>query len=615
MGIINPHFTMPGKDMPPQEFRNLRTQQGQINWLAQFLMSVNTVFDTVIGDVTTIATDAQPYVNIVFDPEGETAEFHFFIPQGAQGEPGHLEAVTATTQTLAPGSSATVTATFDSTAQTLDFSFGLPDGTVQDGAITYPKFSNDVLAAISNVVSGFTALEPYLYKENAYIDAQGNEGSLAGYNLYKVPFDDASIIDVSSLSNAVFWGSLNITSAFTLLLDDDSYLNPTPGIGQNNFFVPTTNNIYRASGHALFVKSAGYKAVMIGATSDMANTVIVKRNVPHPIVNDGYDGNARKLETTNTISTPYYIDALNKFNTFQYANTYRSFALKLSEGDKVTMSGSISGLSFLGSFRDNDGARTNIAIGSTVFTAPTEGIVFLFYNSTETLEYTYLPKKSIMLEAKNIIGLDTDDSQFIGLDGVAFGTSLTYRSQTTGGYLSTLEMLSGISFDNQGIGSSFILGNMLTAIKGYTGYTGKRICTLEGFVNDWYNNNPLGTWKDANETTVCGCVRSALNYILSQNDDLTVFLILDHYGRLYSGVDCSTTAKNASDLTQFEYYSEIAKVAKSLGIPVIAEYEISGISENTPQYLLDNIHCNSLGANQSACAIWYQMKQHPVNLM
>ena len=40
MGIIDEHFTMPGEDMPPQEFFNLKTQQGQINWLAQFLMSV-----------------------------------------------------------------------------------------------------------------------------------------------------------------------------------------------------------------------------------------------------------------------------------------------------------------------------------------------------------------------------------------------------------------------------------------------------------------------------------------------------------------------------------------------------------------------------------------------
>ena len=208
---------------------------------------------------------------------------------------------------------------------------------------------------------------------------------------------------------------------------------------------------------------------------------------------------------------------------------------------------------------------------------------------------------------------------FDGLTGVAFGTSLTYRAQTTGGYLQYLPGLSGITFDNQGIGSSTIKGDgggldMLARIKSYSGYSGKKICLLEGFVNDWYGNNTLGTWKDTGETTVCGCVRSALNYMLSQNANLTVFLILDPYGRNYSSVDCSTTAVNGAGLTQFEYYEEIAKVAESLGIPVIKEYAGSQISENTPQYLLDNIHPNTLGAKQSANFIWSRMKQYYPNI-
>ena len=202
-----------------------------------------------------------------------------------------------------------------------------------------------------------------------------------------------------------------------------------------------------------------------------------------------------------------------------------------------------------------------------------------------------------------------------GLTGVAFGTSLTYRAQTTGGYLQYLPALSGITFDNQGVGSSAIMGNggeldMLAKIKAYTGYTGKSICLLEGFVNDWYGNKPLGTYSDATETSVCGCVRSALNYILSQNANLTVFLILDPYGRNYNSVDCSSTATNRDGLTQYAYYEEIARVAESLGVPVIKEYAGSQISENTPQYLLDNIHPNALGAKQSANFIWSRMKTY-----
>jgi hypothetical protein len=63
-------------------------------------------------------------------------------------------------------------------------------------------------------------------------------------------------------------------------------------------------------------------------------------------------------------------------------------------------------------------------------------------------------------------------------------------------------------------------------------------------------------------------------------------------------------------VTQKEYYDEIAKVGESLGIPVIKQYAISQISENTPQYIADNIHPTQLGAKQSAYAIWSQMRQY-----
>lgn len=266
-------------------------------------------------------------------------------------------------------------------------------------------------------------------------------------------------------------------------------------------------------------------------------------------------------------------------------------------------------------FSDSNDAyisQTSHAVGGHTEQIPSNAkyIYLCFYGSAYCADYTIAADKVCMESELERLGVD---NPFDGLTGVAFGTSLTYRAQTTGGYLQYLPDLSGITFDNQGIGSSSIYGNMLTAIKGYTGYTGKRVCLLEGFVNDWYGNKTLGTWKDNTETSVCGCVRSALNYMISQNANLTIFLILDPYGRNYSNVDCSTTAVNGAGLTQFEYYEEIAKVAESLGIPVIKEYAGSQISENTPQYLLDNIHPNALGAKQSANFIWSQMKQYYPN--
>ena len=263
-------------------------------------------------------------------------------------------------------------------------------------------------------------------------------------------------------------------------------------------------------------------------------------------------------------------------------------------------------------FSDSNDAfisRATVSVGSYNLSIPNNaGYIYLsFFGDTYNSAY------KIVSNAKK-----KNDSQYDGMEGVAFGTSLTYKAITDYGYLQYLPDLSGITFDNQGIGSSTILGNggnldMLAAIKAYSSYSGKGVCILEGFVNDWYNNKTLGTWKDTAETSVCGCVRSALNYMLSQNANMTVFLVLDPYGRNYNSVDCSSTAENSANLTQKEYYDEIAKVAESLGIPVIKEYAESQISENTPQYMTDNIHPNALGAKQSAYFIWSKMKQYYAN--
>ena len=210
-----------------------------------------------------------------------------------------------------------------------------------------------------------------------------------------------------------------------------------------------------------------------------------------------------------------------------------------------------------------------------------------------------------------------DTNPYKDLQGVAFGTSLTYKAQTTGGYLQYLPTLSGITFDNQGVGSSAILNpsgslNMLEKIKGYASYASKDIVTIEGFVNDWYGQKPLGTYTDTSEDTVCGCLRSAINYVFSQNANVTLFIILDHYGRNYGGANESSTAVR-NGKTQYEYYEEMAKVCESLGVKVIKLYAISEMSENTPQYYLDDIHPNALGAKQTASVIWSVMKQYTPN--
>ena len=214
----------------------------------------------------------------------------------------------------------------------------------------------------------------------------------------------------------------------------------------------------------------------------------------------------------------------------------------------------------------------------------------------------------------------TTGTQYVNKKGVAFGTSLSYRAISSYGYLDYLPALCGAEIDNQGLGSSTILPhtsttNMLANIKAYDDFADKDFCLFEGFVNDWYYNassDLLGTFKDDDETTVCGCIRSAINYIRTQKPYITMIAILDHVGQ-NSGIDCSSTAENSGGLTQCEYYDTIAKVFDSLSIPVIPLYKMSQMNEYTPNYFVDNIHPSDLGAEHTAREIWYRMKDIPLN--
>lgn len=254
-------------------------------------------------------------------------------------------------------------------------------------------------------------------------------------------------------------------------------------------------------------------------------------------------------------------------------------------------------------------SKNAYVVGSQKLEIPSNAkyIYMSFFGSSYNSDYVVKPNKVIFTNDLKELGVE---NPFIGKQGVAFGTSLTYRAISDYGYLDFLPGLSGATIDNQGISSAMIGTNILPAVKAYTGYASKDFVIVEGFVNDWAHNVGIGDWNDSTEQTVCGCVRSIINYILSQNNKLTIFFVLDHYGKLYAGMDCSSTAQNTNNLTQYEYYEKIAKTCESLGIPVIKQYAESQICENTPDYLYDQIHPSEVGAKQSANVIWQAMKRY-----
>lgn len=470
----------------------------------------------------------------------------------------------------------------------------------------------DLTQRFDDIVSFFGDIKPYLYKENTYINA-GVETALSGYDLYKFPVSKGDLFNIQQTdATETFYGQINAANAVWLIKNGSYEVLSANGAASNhpNYYflanqTPITRNFLMVfvedniSHIMVSVKRGNEKkaafTINTKGTNIIGDDLLRRSNTAYHItVDNSMVGNAYKTVNNGIAQI--------------FTSGYSVRTIALSTGDKIHISAKATAINYWAYFTDKYTLETNATTQD--FTAPSDGFLQTFWYSDDNNTVIVYPKNSIDVDWSQLINIPDTASAFNGLSAVAFGTSLTYRALTTYGYLQYLPDLCGMSFDNQGIGSSTILGNMLTAIKNYTGYAGKRVAILEGFVNDWYTNKDLGTYEDTGETTVCGCVRSAINYMLSQNANLTIFLVLDPYGRNYGGVNCATTATNGAGLTQKEYYDEIAKVAESLGIPVIKEYVISQISENTPQYIVDNIHPTALGAKQSAYVIWSQMRQH-----
>lgn len=489
--------------------------------------------------------------------------------------------------------------------------------TAINGEITQLKEDySELNERLSNVIDFYGEFEPYLYKKNTYIN-NGVETTLNGYDLYKIPVSAGDMIYIQQTdASENFWGGVAVTYVLNFV-DNGSYTAVTAGgtpsshptYNFKNNASPITRNYFMA-----FIED-GVTAVMVSIKQGNEKKAKLTLNTYSFSINDNYaiknNNTVYDITESNSVVGNSYPSPSNGITDI-FTSGYSIRSVELKQGDKVHVSAKATGINYWGYFING---TTLAAVQITQdYTAPADGYLFTFHYSGDTgKKVTVTPADSFAVDWTQLRNIPDSDNPYVGLNGVAFGTSITYRAISSYGYLQYLPNLAEMTFDNQGIGSSTILGNMLTAIKAYTNYSNKNVCILEGFVNDWYQGLTLGTYEDTTETTVCGCVRSALDYMLSQNANMTIFLVLDHYGKLYGGVDCRSTAENSNGVTQYEFYEEIAKVAQSLAIPVIKLYADSQIGQNTPQYLNDNIHPTALGAKQDAYTIWAGMKQHYPN--
>lgn len=220
---------------------------------------------------------------------------------------------------------------------------------------------------------------------------------------------------------------------------------------------------------------------------------------------------------------------------------------------------------------------------------------------------------------------------------LAFGTSITATDNTkapgktpTGKYPKYLEELSGLVCTNKGIGSACIAGDILYCVHRSAGEMCRvDLITIEGSVNDWISNVPLGNTGDTvpfiqsrkQETvnyltnvfdpkngTFAGACYQVFKIAKEHAPHSVIVFLTDHTGQLYGNTDCSAQAKNALGLTQQDYTDMAANIAKSMGLTVIDAGRISTIEQDVSTCLYDQIHHTEYGGQKYAEAIWKELQ-------
>lgn len=440
---------------------------------------------------------------------------------------------------------------------------------------------------------------PYNYDclTDKYI-ASGTPTTLAGYDTIIIPTVPGDVVSIIDSGNTYFFApNLSANSVFTHM-SGGTYIAYAGG-GYADHRIDASQKTY------FFVAQDDAICVSINRTYE--DNVRIEVNHPAPTFADTTANPWDFVCDTEKVGV-YTFAYRNQSQVWQYLGAgYHGRVFNMKSGDKVK---------FLGApptgFGAHHGAFTANNVTAYVdvseFTAPSDGQMQVYFKDDEVTPSIYIPVGGLKIAEDHIYGASA--GVYSGLSGVAFGTSLTQRAGNGYGYLNRLEALSGMTFDNQGVSSATLADDILPVISAYTDFATKDVAILEGFVNDWYQGKTLGSWTDTTTATVCGALYQALTAIQAANQYITVFLVLDHYGRLYNGTDESHDATNPNGLTQFQYYEELAKVAECMGVKVIKLYAMSGMNEFTPQYFADDIHVNANGEVRSGDVIWSVMNPY-----
>ena len=242
--------------------------------------------------------------------------------------------------------------------------------------------------------------------------------------------------------------------------------------------------------------------------------------------------------------------------------------------------------------------------------------------------------KEILAEIQTEIDNIGIGVQWSGKSWVALGTSITDTDNTlapdgtaTGKFVPKLVTLSGLVVTNKGVAGSVIGGHILY----YAGHTAQmataKLVTIEGGVNDWAGNRPLGNvgdtvpyliewtspvWNNGGSAdgTFAGACYQAIKTAMENAPEAVIVVVTDNTGQYITstGADCSREKKNTLGLTQYDYTNMLIEVAKYMGVPVINAGQKSLINQDNSDYLIDQIHQTELGGEQYATVIWSELK-------
>lgn len=275
---------------------------------------------------------------------------------------------------------------------------------------------------------------------------------------------------------------------------------------------------------------------------------------------------------------------------------------------------------------DDKGTQTN-AVWVTGMHKLNKGTDYLL--SVEKTPENFLEIADINLYTRMIyLATGEEHSQWCGKKWYAFGTSMSDTSAQmpydlpgkTGKYPPFLSQLSGLKHSNYAIRGSTTSNSAIadrnTSVQQIkaTDISQADIITLDGLVNDFAGNFPIGNLGDKDDTTIMGALYQFVSYA-QENSSAVVVLLTDTSGKIWttpSGTEHPIKylpdKKNGLGLFQSDYRQAMIDFARWFGCICIDCGSESSINYLHPEYIQDQLHHSTLGGEQYANTIWEKLK-------